>query len=110
MERRRSERITYNLEANVIFAGNTFVGSIANVSEDGVEYLLTSLPDMTEDFTPDKIIDLNFRAPTGETINLKCEVKWFHRTSPNDKSLTLGMRIINPPSEYTALLNSLNSG
>ncbi len=111
MERRRAERITYNLDANIISSGNTFTGSIENVSEDGVEYILTSLLDTSKDFTPDKIITLNFRAPTGETINLKCEVKWFARTSPNDNaSLTMGMRIINPPSEYTTLINSLNAG
>ncbi len=85
-------------------------GSVENVSEDGVEYILSSLIDTSKDFVPDKIIDLNFETPSGDIINVQCEVKWFFRAAPDDKDLTLGMKIIDPPYEYKKLIRTLDTG
>ena len=107
MERRRSKRLTYNLNAKVRSGGFTYDGSIENVSEGGVEYLLTSLDHTTDDFKPDKIIELNFETPSGKVIALTCEVKWFLKSTRGNKKLTLGMKITNPPIAYKELIASL---
>lgn len=107
MERRRAKRITYNLTAKVNSGGYTYDGSIENVSEGGIEYLLTSLDRTTDDFTPDKIIELEFKTPEGDMIELKCEVKWFLKSKRGNKKLTLGMMILNPPAKYKDLIASL---
>ena len=86
--------------------GNSFDGVIENVSEDGIEYLITSSIMSSGNFTPKKMIKLNFRIPSGETLDLNCEVEWFLKTPKDkDKSLILGMRIIDPPEIYRKLVN-----
>jgi hypothetical protein len=109
MERRHSERISIHLNAHIFSNGKTYSGFIENVSEEGIEYLTTFLTQAPKNFTPNKIITLSFQIPSGETINLYCEVKWLLRTSPHEDSLTLGMKIIDPPQEYEEFLKSLVS-
>ena len=43
----------------------------------------------------------------GKQYKLNCEIKWYRRGKGSDKSLTLGMKIANPPSKYTELIASL---
>jgi hypothetical protein len=108
MEKRHSERLLCHLKAKIISAGKTFDGFIENVSEEGLEYLISSLIQVPEDFTPEKMIKLIFQNHSGETINLTCEAKWFLRSSPDSKTLTVGMKIINPPQEYRELIRNEN--
>ncbi len=109
IERRLSKRISAYINANVFSGGKTYDGSIENVSEEGVEYLMTSLIEAPKNFTPEKIIVLNFQIPSGETLNLYCEVKWFLRTPPFNKKLTLGMKIIDPPPTYKEFVKTLTA-
>ena len=52
------------------------------------------------------MIKLNFRIPSGETLDLDCKVEWFLKTPQDeDKSLMLGMKIIDPPEIYRKLVN-----
>ena len=108
MERRLSQRIPVTLDAHVSSGGKTYTGFIENVSKEGVEYLMVSSIEASKDFKPEKIIELYFQIPSGETLNLNCEVQWLLRASPNDKTLTLGMKIIDPPTKYKEFINSLN--
>ena len=106
MENRLSERIPCNLNATIMSEDGVFDGVIENVSECGVEYLITSSIISAGDFTPQKIIKLNFQIPSGEKLNLECEVEWFLKTPENkDKSLILGMKIIDPPEIYKDLVD-----
>lgn len=109
MERRKSERLPFSSNASIVFRGQTYAGSIENVSEGGVEYLLTSSIKTSEDLTPEKLIKLNIQTPSGRNISLSCEVKWFLKMPQNGKKLTMGMKIINPPDEYRELIKELNS-
>ena len=106
MEKRLSQRIPCNLNATISSEGYTFDGFIENVSEGGVEYLITSSITSSGNFTPKKLIKLHFQIPSGEKLDLDCQVEWFLKTPHDkDKSLILGMKVINPPALYRKLVN-----
>ncbi len=109
MEKRTSKRIPVRFNASITFGNKTYEGHVKDISECGVGYLTTSFDQDEKDFTPAKMLDLNFTAPSGETLKLNCEVKWFVRKVPNDKELTLGMRVINPPWQYKKCLEDLHT-
>ena len=100
MERRHTERISFSLDARIISDKETHHGLIENISEDGMEYMITSYIQASKDFTPDKRIGLNFMTQSGEAIELNCEVKWFLKIESHEDKLLLGMEIINPSPEY----------
>lgn len=94
------------MNATITSEGNIFDGVIENVSEGGMEYLITSSIMSSGNFTPKKMIKLNFRIPSGESLDLDCEVEWFLKTPQDEnKSLILGMKIIDPPEIYRKLVN-----
>lgn len=107
--RRRSERIPFSASANIVSEGKSYSGSIQNMSEEGVGYLLTKLPEMTNDFVPQKNIDLVIQDPSGKKYKLNCEVKWYLRGKGRDHSLTLGMQVIDPPPKYKELIASISN-
>lgn len=109
MERRYSKRIPSNLKATIVSEGKRYEGSIENISEGGVEYLLTSLIHVSGEFKPDKEMQLSFQMPSGETLNLTCEVKWYLKDSPEEETMVVGMKIIEPPQEYMELVKHLES-
>jgi hypothetical protein len=109
MEKRASERVPYSLDAKIISAGKTYDGSIENVSEGGIEYLMTSLVETPKQFIPDKVIEINFQVPSGEILHLTCQVKWYLEIDPHDRKLMLGMKIIDPHQRYKELLRKLSN-
>jgi hypothetical protein len=92
MEKRRHRRIPLNLSAKIISQGHAYDGLTENVSEGGLEYLITSL-----------------QIPSGETLTLSCEVRWFLRPSVLNTTLTLGLKILNPPDPYKEFIHSLKT-
>lgn len=108
MDKRLSNRIICNLNANIISGGTSCGGFIDNISEDGVEYLMTSAIKSAKDFIPERLITLNFQTPSGKMLYLDCEVKWYLRTAPDDETLTVGMKILDPPSEYQEFLQDID--
>ncbi len=108
MDKRQSNRVICNLNANIISGSQSCGGFIDNVSEDGVEYLMTSAIKSSIDFVPERIITLSFQAPSGKKLNLDCEVKWYIRTAPDDETMTVGMKILNPTSAYHEFLQDLD--
>jgi hypothetical protein len=102
MERRQSARVPVNLNAKIISEDKVFDGMIENMSEDGLEYFMTSFVKVTSNFTPAKSIKLNFQIPSGEMLNLNCELIWFLETSPDEK--LLGMKVLNPPLTYRKII------
>ncbi len=63
---------------------------------------LTTFIDTDDTFVPQKNVRLNFDLPTGETVDMISEVRWFIRPSSGGKTLMLGLYIIDPPSAYKA--------
>ena len=109
-ERRNSKRIPFKSNADITFAGKSYMGMIQDISEQGVQYLLTSLPDVSRDFVPERKNDLILKDSSGKKYKLQCEVKWYVRGKGKDKSMTLGMKISNPPPKYKELIASLTNG
>jgi hypothetical protein len=107
MERRHSQRVPVSLEAQIISDGKVYSGVIDNISEDGMEYLVTSFIKADKDFTSEKRVEMNFRAPSGEAVNLHCEVKWRKESAIDDRVLIVGMKIINPSPDYRKLIKDI---
>lgn len=107
MEKRANERLPFRMDAKITSEGKTYDGSIENVSEGGMEYLMTSLVEAPRDVIPDKIVHVNFQSPAGEILQLKCQVKWYMEVDPHDRTLMLGMEIINPDPGYKALIKNM---
>ncbi len=114
MEKRRSERKDISLGTELVSGGKSYSGVIGNVSEYGV-FVKTSLTKTAIDFLPTTILDLKFRIPSKETINLQCEIIWLYskkihlRTSENGSPLenNIGMEIKNVPPEYEKFVMNL---
>lgn len=109
-ERRRSKRVPFISNADITLAGRSYIGSIKDVSEEGVQYLLALLPEVSNDFVPGSMNELVIKDPSGKKYKLNCEVKWYLRGKGTDRSLTLGMEIKNPPPKYRELIASLTMG
>jgi hypothetical protein len=62
-----------------------------------------------KDFTPKTVIELSFQIPSGEAVNLDCEIIWCSRKTPNDKKLTIGIKIIKPTQKYKKFAKNLKT-
>ncbi len=109
MERRGAERIPFNLKAGIESGGITYDGLVENVSDGGMEYLITSTVEAASDFTPDKVIKLEMVMPSGVRVSLTCEVKWFVKTEEGDEKLVMGMKIVDPPAEYRSWIKKVHA-
>lgn len=107
-ERRRSQRIPVNLNAKITAEGRVFDGSIENMSEEGPDCYMTSYVSATKKYFTKKSVDISFRSPSGEKIDLHCELKWLLETFPEEKSLLLGMKVIDPPLSLKEVLKRMD--
>jgi len=107
MGKRRSERIAVNFNTKIILAGKAYDGYITNVSQDGIGCSITSVLKAPKDFIPIKIPELRFELPSGEPVNLICELAWFTGTELDDQQLTLGLKIIEPSPRYNEFIKEL---
>lgn len=107
MAKRLSTRIPVSLMAKIISGGKTYPGFIHNVSEGGIGYLIESMIDAEKNFSPKKMIVLNLQIPSGENLDLNCEIVMYSKSSPDDKRLTIGMKIIDPPEKYKEFVKTL---
>jgi len=105
MERRQAERVTVNLKAERISCTNNCSVFIENLSESGI--YMTTAPAKNNEFLPGKELDLELELNTGKTINLNCNVKWAVDNSPEDLTKSVGLEIIDPPSEYREFVKNL---
>ncbi|UCH80186.1 MAG: PilZ domain-containing protein [Nitrospiraceae bacterium] len=108
MDNRFYKRTQVQLNARIITEGKEFDGSIENVSEGGIGYLINSSIKDSTDFSPRKMIEVDFLTSAGEKIRLECEIVWFSRSPAGDNELTLGMKIVNPPPEYKEWMSNLS--
>ena len=129
MGKRFCEKTAVNLYAKIIIGDKTYNGYIENVSQEGAEYLMTCLINVSteakakkiteihfkvsskdsEDFKPEKTAEVHFQTPSGEAINLNCEVIWFSVSQHDNRTEVFGMEIINPPAQYMEFLKSINT-
>lgn len=92
----------------IVLNNKTYSGIIDGFCNDEAEYLLTCSIN-SEDFKPEKIMMLNLQIPTGETLCITCNVKWFLKHSEDNKRLILGMKIIGSPFHNKKLMKDINS-
>lgn len=107
--RKLTERTPVRLKAKIISGGEIYPGFIQNVSESGIRYFIESVIKTEKDFAPKKMMELKFKLPSGEALNLDCEIIWSSRKSPDDKDLTIGIKIIKPPQKYKKFVKNLKT-
>jgi hypothetical protein len=104
MERRRASRVTVNLKAERISCTRDCSVFIENLSESGI--YMTTAPAKNNEFVPGTELDLELELNSGKIINLNCSVKWAIDNSPGDLTSSVGLEIIDPPSEYTEFVKN----
>jgi hypothetical protein len=104
MSKRKYKRFAITLNANIVIGEKTYKGVIGNISEEGILTSLTTFIKTDDTFMPQKNVSLSFDLPTGETVDMNSEVRWFIKPLEKGKALMLGLYIIDPPSEYTEWL------
>jgi hypothetical protein len=107
--RKLTERTPVRLKAKIISGDEIYPGFIQNVSESGIRYFIESVIKAEKDFVPKKMIELNFKLPSGETVNLDCEIIWSSRKTPDDKDLIIGIKILKPPQKYKKFVKKLKT-
>ncbi|MEW6600918.1 MAG: PilZ domain-containing protein [Nitrospirota bacterium] len=107
IEKRLSRRVHIRLEAYVLTDQKTYTGQIQNVSKDGFEYLIDSSVTDPDVFRYGQTVEFCFQVPTGEVINMFCTVMWRSNNLPDEKSLTIGMKIAEPSPKFKYLIEPL---
>ncbi len=106
--RRDSQRISVNLEAELIYKKSVCFALIENVSANGI-YVKIACMERIEDSQPNAKVDINFQIPSGSFLSLECEEKWSKKNISNSMTEQIGMEIINPSKEYTHFYNAVKS-
>lgn len=106
MEARRHKRLIVRLPAEITAENTHIAGSIENLSDEGL-YLITAPTKISLNFESEVPVDLLITFPSGEKINLTCRVKWSYETPPHGYTNSLGLEIIETPSEYIEALKTL---
>ena len=94
--------------ARLVSKNEIYDVAIDEVFEDDVEYLMTVSILASNDFSADRIIDLMLQTPSGYSLSLTCEVKWYLKGTPHNKKLILGMKVLTPTPKYKELLKNIN--
>ena len=110
MQRIFPDKLRVNLNGYIYSEGKTYAGNVEYISNEGMEYTLCSSIKVSKDFTPPQIIQLSFLTPLGSPINLTCNVICFLRSESEDKTLTMGMKVLNPPPQYMEFIETLKPG
>lgn len=106
MARRRSNRIHVEFEAELISNGIRYEVVIENLSEDCI-YMRTLPKKTAVDFSPGTKLELEFRIPSGETLNLDCKVIWSNKTPPDSLTNSLCLEITEIPPAYEEFFKAL---
>lgn len=106
MERRRAKRSSVNLKAERISCTKNCSVFIENLSENGISMI--TAPSKNNAYVSGSEVDLKLKLSGGETIKLKCNVKWSYDNSSEDLTNSVGLEIIDPPAEYKNFLKTLN--
>jgi len=110
MQRMFSDKIRVHLNGNIYSGGDTFPGMVEYVCDESMEYMIGSSVEASGNFIPSPIIQLHFLSPSGSTFDLTCNVICFQRSQPGDNTLTMGMKVLNPPPHYMEFIDTLKPG
>jgi hypothetical protein len=103
---RRTERLSVNIEAELISEGIKYPGFIKNISENGLNAVIYSSKHLTS-FYPGALLELNFQ-PSADKINLHGEINWLQINKNPSYGLiyNLAVEIKKESPEYQALLSA----
>ncbi len=87
--------------------GISYVGIVENISEKGL-YMIVNPSKTLIDFTARTKLELKFQLPSGESLNLPCQVKWLYKTPPHGLTYSMGMEILKQSPEYIEYFSALN--
>jgi hypothetical protein len=106
----RPVRKSVHFPVNLKTADREYEGFIINISSKGLGlYISTSFPESTIDCDRGSILTLQMQSPFGETLELRCCIRWLRIRQMSDQEITtsMGMELINPPDGFVKLFNSL---
>ncbi|GBE01519.1 PilZ domain protein [bacterium BMS3Bbin06] len=107
MERRGSGRTTVSLRAERISGNTKRAVLIENISETGI-HMITAPAKTAAKFKTGMEINLKFRLSSGETLNLRCKVRWaYAETPPDGLTDSVGLQIIDPPLRYREFVRTM---
>lgn len=98
--KRQHNRIILGQKALLIAGDITLEVVIDDLSEDGVSVSTYSSKPLIE-FGPETLLTLTFQPAAGETLNLRCRVKWVDNLLTHGLGSKIGMEIIDPPWEQS---------
>jgi hypothetical protein len=107
MKTRRFKRYIVHYRSIVSSKGESYPGSIVNISEEGLAYIIPFFYKAEKDLIPEEKIKLNVLIPRGGTFNLNCEIRWTNTHCEHD-NFCLGAKIIDPPAKYKEFLKTLD--
>jgi hypothetical protein len=106
MDKRQVKRKIVNIKAELIYGEVRCAGLVENISHKGI-YAVASPTNTSFNFTPDSSVELKFEFPAGEKQHLHCRIKWSYKTPPHKLTSSIGMEIIDAPSSYNEMLESM---
>jgi len=99
MANRLFKRVPVNIEAEIISYSVSYPAFIRNISECGMHAKIAHM-EPARFSQSETNVDLKFRLPSGDTINLFCRKKWAHKNTANSFIENVGIEIIDPPDAY----------
>lgn len=106
------KRFNVRLMSLVSSNGKSYAGFIHDVSEEGLAFETYYFASTLTKISTKKIIKLTVKIPSGEMLNINCEIIWSSKHSPlhllqNYTIHKIGMRIVDPPSKYKEYVKEL---
>ena len=96
MEQKRSKRKIVRTKTEIISDDKIFEGVIRNISAKGI-YVRVDAGKSKIEFNPGKILELKFKPNSGETLNLRCIIKWSNIIPTYGLTYDIGLEILDPP-------------
>jgi transcriptional regulator with PAS, ATPase and Fis domain len=106
LERRRFKRLNARFHSVILSKGNSYAGSIENVSEEGLAYIMSTFNEAKKDLIPEEKIKLLILTPSGYTLNLNCEIIWTKEHCEKE-NFCIGAKIIDSSAKYKEFLETL---
>lgn len=108
MKERHSKRRIIGLDADIIVKGHNYTGHILNVSEHGI-FLFIDYANTVKDFIPGTRFEMKSPLPSGDKLDLQCELKWLYIYKDPTYGLVtnIGTKILNPSLKYKEFIKTL---
>jgi len=107
LKKRRSRRISVDLEAELISYNTRYSAFIENISEHSICAKIAHHK-TTEEFKRKPRVYLKLRLPSGHVIHLNGKTIWSDKNTPHSLIGHIAVEIVNPPQEYTLFYRAMS--